>query len=287
MARTVEQINQYIVDQLVANFASIGITIDPTKWSKRNMLRQICFTEATQTALLEQLMDVYQQTIENTAAKAPAASAKWVQDKMFKFQYSATDPQIIALVDTVPTYPTINEALRIITACSVTSDVSNETLIKVAKGNPFEALTSLEKSAAQGYINTIGIAGINYVIVSLNSDKIYIDADIYYQGQYASVIQANVIVAIKNWFVQLATDQFNGAVEMSDLEGTIRNVTGVNDVVLKNVRGRADADPFSAGIDLILNTAVIQRKWATIAGYVGEETTTGNTFTDTLNFIAE
>lgn len=287
MARKVDEINSYIVANLITNFAAIGITIDPTTWSKRNMLRLICFTVATCQALLEQLQDLFQQTIEDIAAKAPAASAPWVQDKMFKFQYSATDPQIIALVDTVPTYPTVDPLLRIITACSVTSSVSNETQVKVAKDTPFAALSAPELSAAQGYINIIGIAGINYVVISLPSDKMFIEADIYYQGQYAAVIQANVIAAIEAWFIDRATNNFNGAVEMADLEGVINTVTGVNDVVLNNVRGRADADAFASGIDLILNTQVIQRKWQTIAGYIGQETDTGHTFADSLNFIAE
>ena len=287
MARSVDEINAYIKAQLVTNFAAIGITIDPATWSKRNMLRAICFTVATCQALLEQLQDLFQQTIEDIAAKAPAASAPWVQDKMFKFQYSATDPQIIALVDTVPIYPVVDPLLRIITACSVTSSVANETSVKVAKGNPFVALSAPEKSAAQGYINIIGVAGINYVVVSLESDKMYIDADIYYQGQYASVIQANVIAAIEAWFVDRATNNFNGAVEMADLEQVINSVNGVNDVVLNNVRGRADADLFSSGIDFILGTQVIQRKWSTVAGYIGQEDTATKTFADTLNFIAE
>lgn len=287
MARTVDQINQYLKDNLVANFAAIGITIDTTQWSKRNILRAICFTVATCQALVEQLQDLFQQTIETIAANAPAASAKWIQNRMFLFQYSATDPQIIALVDTVPVYPVIHPELRIITACSVTSDVSNETQIKVAKQTPFVALTGPELSAAQGYINIIGIAGINYVVISLNSDKLMIEADIYYQGQYSAVIQATMIEAILAWFTTLATTQFNGIAEMSDLEGIMKAVPGVNDVVLKNVRGRADTDLYSSGIDLILGTQIIQRKWKTIAGYIGQETTSTHTFADTLNFIAE
>lgn len=287
MARTVANINAYIVANLVTNFAAIGITIDPTKWSKRNMLRAICYTVAISQALLEQLQDAYQATLENIAALSPAASAPWVQSKMFQFQYSLTNPQIIALVNTIPTYPVVDSTLYVITACSVTSTVSNQTTIKVAQQNPFIALDSLMLAAAQGYINTIGIAGITYNVVSLESDKMYIAADIYYQGQYSAVIQASVITAIENWFVNQSTIKFNGNLEMSDLEAVIRNVTGVNDVVLQNVRGRQDTDSFDAGIDLILGSTIIQRKWAPIAGYVGQETTTGKTFADSLNFIVE
>src|ERR1035437_3790157 len=144
MSRTVEQINSYIVSNLVTNFAAIGITIDPTQWSKRNMLRAICYTVAISQSLVEQLQDVFQKTVEDIADRAPAASAKWVQDKMFKFQYLAIDPQIVTLIDTIATYAIINSLLRIVTACSVTSNVSNETQIKVAKQIPFVALSAPE-----------------------------------------------------------------------------------------------------------------------------------------------
>lgn len=287
MARSVDQVNAYIVDALVSNFAAIGITINPTLWSKRNLLRALCYTVAIAQALLEQLQDVFMAAIEAIVATAAPASAAWIQAKMFAFQYSATNPQVIALVNTVPVYPVVDPTLCIITACSVTSNSANIVAIKVAKDNPFQALAPAELSAAQGYINTIGIAGINYSVVSLNPDNLYIDADVYYQGQYASVIQANVIAAINAWLQQQAVTNFNGIIKMSDLEDMIRNITGVNDVVLRNVRGRADSDAFAAGIDLVLGSAVIQRQWNTIAGYVISEATTGKTLVDSLKFIVQ
>jgi len=287
MARSVSNIQSYIQDNLVTNFASIGITINPVLWSKRNMLRQICFTVAVCQALMEQLQDLFKQQIELVVSKAAAATAPWIQDKMFKFQYDASNPQVIALIDTIPTYPVINESLRIITACSVTSDISNSVAIKVAKGSPLEALSAPELSSAQGYIDIIGTTGIDYQVISLDPDKLYIDAEIFYAGQYAAVIQSSVIDTINAYLETLSLTNFNGALKMTDLEAVIRNVTGVNDIVLNNVRGRSDANPFSAGIDLILSTAVIQRQYVTIAGYISEETTATKTFADTLIFTAQ
>lgn len=285
MARTVAQINQNILDTLVPSMAAIGITIDTTKWSKRNIMRVIVFCVASAIAILEQLQGVLKTEIESIIASGSAASPKWIQDKMFKFQYSATDPQIIQLIDTIPVYPVVNANLRIITACSVSSNQSNVVSIKVAKSNPFVALSGLELAAAQGYINTIGMAGIIYSVVSLNADKLYVNADVYYQGQYASVIQANVISSINAYLQNLSITSFDGSLKMSDLEGLIRNVEGVNDVVLKNVKGRADTDAFASGVDLIMNNQVLQRSWVTIAGYTVGETTVGFTLADSLNFI--
>ena len=251
------------------------------------MLRQICYTVAICQALVEQLQDLFRQEIEATVSKAAPASTAWVQDRMFKFQYSASNPQVVALVNTIATYPVLDSSLAIITACSVTTDASNSVVIKAAKGSPLVALSAQELASAQGYINTIGIAGINYVAQSLSPDKIFIDAQVYYAGQYSAVIQANVIAALQNFLQTLSLTNFNGALKMTDLEGVIRNVTGVNDVVLNNVRGRQSTDAYSAGVDLILNTSTIQRQWLTIAGYIAAEDTTGKTFTDSLTFTAQ
>jgi len=199
MARSVEEINGYIIDNLVSQFASVGITIDPTLWSKRNLLRAVCYTVAIAQALVEQLEDAFIVDIEAVVSVASAASFSWIQSKMFEFQYSATDPQFVTLINTVPVYPVIDPNLRIVTACSVTSDISQTVTIKLAKSSPFQALSSLELASAQGYIDTIGDAGIDYSCVSKNADNLYVNADVYYQGQYSSVIQSTVIAAITSW----------------------------------------------------------------------------------------
>jgi hypothetical protein len=287
MARTVNQINSQIQTALVSNFAAIGITVDPTQWSKRNIMGLFCFAFAVCAAYIEQLMDFLKTSLETTAAQSAAASPLWIQNQMFLFQYSDNNPQVILLSNGAWAYPVVDPTLRIITACSVNSTSPNQVSIKIATGNPFVALLSNQIAAAQGFINLIGTAGIIYAIQSLNSDKLYINANIYFQGQYASVIQTNVINALNSFLQNLSITNFNGSIKMTDLESTIRGVAGIDDVVLLNVRGRKDTDSYSAGINLVLNSTVIQRLWNPISGYVSEETTTRNTFADTLNFIAE
>lgn len=287
MARSVAQINSYLVDNVVTQMALVGITVDPTLWSKRSLLRCIIYIVAIGQALMEQLQDQFIADVEAVVATAAAASAAWVQGKMFQFQFSSTNPQFVTLINTVPMYPIVDPTLQIITACSVTSDISNSVSIKVAKLNPFQALTMAELNSAQGYINSIGDVGIDYNVISLNPDQIMVAADVFFQGQYASIIQASVIASIQNFLQQSAVTNFNGKIKMSDLEAVIRDTAGVNDVVLKNVRGRADSIPYANGIDLILNTDILQRQWNTIAGYSIPETTAGFDLASTLNFVAE
>lgn len=287
MARSVEEINNYLVSSLVTNAAAIGITITPSLWSKRNLMRLMCYTVAVGQAYMEQLQDLFTQNIEAINARSAAASRLWVQDKMFKFQYSATVPQIVQLINTVPQYPIIDSTLQIIKACSVTTTVSNQVIVKVAKNNPLAKLAAGELSSAQGYLNIIGSAGITYIVTSGDADRLYISADVFFDGQYAATIQADVLLAIRNFMQTLSINNFNGTVKMSDIESAIKGVTGVNDVLLINVRARANTDIFASGTYLILGQQVISRQWQTVSGYITEEDTVGYTFTDSLVFIAE
>lgn len=283
MARTIAQIQAQIIATKNAQPELAGLT----STSKRAIWNLWTFVIAACIAIFEQLLDSFLTQVETQVAQSAGASVLWLQAKMFQFQYDATTPQVIQLINTVPQYPVVDANKRIITACSVTSSLSNQVSIKVAKSSPFVALATAELTAAQSYINTIGAAGITYNVISLNADKLYVQAQIYYQGQYSTVIQQNVIAAINSFLQNLSIVNFNGSMKISDLEGAIRNVAGVNDVVLNNVKGRDDASSFANGIDLVLNNTVISRQWNTIAGYIVQETTTGKTFADSLTFIGQ
>lgn len=289
MARTVEEINDYLVTQLTAELAAAGITITPATWSKRNLLRAITYANAICQATAEQLQDQYITEITDIQNKSASATAPWIQDKMFKFQYSATTPQVVQLNTTTLSYEydTIVDALKIITACSVRSTIANQVLIKCAKGTTLGALSVGELAAAQTYIDTIGTAGIVYTVQSDNPDKLFIDADIYYDAAYAAVISTTVIDAINAYLTDLSLTKFDGSLLVSDLERMIRNIDGVNDVVLQNVAARYDSQAFGSGIDLVLNGDWQNRKYLTGAGYIVEEDTAGQTFADSLNFIPE
>lgn len=293
MARTISQIQAQIIAQIAAT-PELGYYDSNNIWrnittndSARAIWRLWTWIQATAIAVHEQLIDVYISTMESIVARSAAASNLWVQYKLFQFQYDATTPQVVQLIDTVPQYPVVDATKRIITACSVTTDVNNTVNIKVAKSNPYIALSSPELSAAQSYINTIGVAGITYVVASKNADKIYIEADVYFQGQYSAVIATNVIATLNAYFQRLSQINFNGSLKMTDLEAIIRNVEGVNDVVLKNVKGRPDATAFAFGTYFIQNNATVQRLWSPDAGYIVQENTAGQTFLDSLNFIAQ
>src|SRR5690606_15396429 len=135
----------------------------------------------------------------------------------FNFQYDSVVPQVVQLntITLAPEYPLVNASLRIITRCSVTSGSFNQVNIKVAKNEPPTALDSSEKSALEYYVNTIKPVGVIYNIISIDSDKFYCGATIYYKGAYSSVILSTLQTAYDNY---LASIPFDGVVTLTDLE---------------------------------------------------------------------
>jgi len=234
----------------------------------------------------EQLFDLYKIEIEGIIKNAPVGSNFWVQKRILEFQYSATVPQVLQVDSTTlaVNYPIVDPTLLLITRCSVKTTPVKVVTIKVAKSNPPVALSGPELSSLVGYVSDISFAGVNYSVTSLASDKLYLKADIYYNGQYASTISANVITAIKTY---LSTLPFDGAINLLKLTDAIQAVVGVTDIVLQDVAMRADATAFASKTYLVLSKTTVISTYPSQAGYIEEETTSGSLFTNTLNFIAQ
>lgn len=281
MARPIAEIQKQITDQIAADPI---LSTSLTSTSKRAIYVLWTFIVAVSISIFEQIIDVFTASIEATVAAAAPGTSSWLQAQVFNFQYSATVAQVVQLINFAPVYPIVDPSLRIVTRASVTSDLANSVIIKVAKGDPPGALSVAEVDALQSYINIIGVEGITYIVRSSDADRLYVNATIFFSGLYSSVIQANVITAISNYLSNLP---FNGNMKISDVELAIRSVVGVTDVILENVKARASLTPLVGATDLVLANATIGRLWPTQAGYIIQEDTAGSTFSDTLTFIPE
>jgi hypothetical protein len=284
MARTIAQIKQQIIDNVNADPV---LNTNLTSTSKRALFGLWAFIVAVAASILEQLMDIYSAQNEAVALRAAPASAPWLQDQILKFQYSLTTPQVIQLIGFAPAWPVVDETMLITSRCSVLTTISGSVLIKVATGEPPSAFTSDQITALSGFVRKVGVPGVTYTIQSNDPDQLYIQADVYFLGQYASAIQNNVIAAINNFLVASNTKNFDGTVLISDLEIAIRNAQGVTDVMLKNVYARSAGTAFADGTALILNQQALSRLWPTVAGYMISETTAGKTLADSLTFLPQ
>ena len=287
MARNTDQIQQQIIDNVQAD-ATLSQASSP---SRRSHWRLWTRETATAQNALEQVWDEKKAELEKAASETAAATKPWIQRKMFDFQYDANTPQVL-LLDTSTAepfyyYPTVDPTKRIISQCVAYSASNNVVYVKLATGDVPGALTAPQLSAAQDYIDTLFPAPIFYLAQSTEADKLYLQADIYYKGQYSAVIQTNVISAINAYLLLLAKTDFNGKLRLTDLEVEIKKVEGVTDVVLKNVAARADTTLFANKTIMMNNSTELLKEWQTKAGYIVGETTSGSTLADTLNFIAE
>lgn len=240
---------------------------------------------ATQMFLQETLWDIYKADLELTISKAAVGTSAWLQDKVLKFQYDATTPQVLSVgSDFSVNYTTVDTNKQIITRAAVNRTAQRTVLVKVAKSDPPVALSGPELSSLNGYLDDICFAGVNYVATSLVSDKLYLKANVYYDGQYSSTISDAVISAVN---VYLAALPFDGKIKLSAIVDSIQSVTGVNDVVLEDVAVRADATAFTSKTYMVQVNKTLIPLYQLAAGYIIEETTASNTFTDTLTFTPQ
>lgn len=246
---------------------------------------------------LEQLMDVLKTDLEDKISKGAVGNSLWVQDKILNyFQYSATNPQVIELINGVPAYPTVDANLRIVTRCSINTDALNVCVVKVAKNNPPEVMLTAEVNALSSFLNQggdgtligngrgMGFAGVYYKVNSYDADKLYLDAEIIYNGQYASIIKSSVEAAINDY---LSNIPFDSKVNVLDLEIKIKSVTGVADVIINDMAVRADTTLFADKTYLVQSKTTILSSYPTYAGYIVGETTVGKTFADKLTYTAQ
>jgi len=222
--------------------------------------------------------EVNQVLINNTPG-----TTRWISIIIKKFQYGDALKEDMATL--MPFYSIVNPSKRIITNCSAVTNENGKIIIKIAKGTDvLEPLTMDELDAAKDYYSAFAPAGIITEFVSKRSDKLYLKAQIFYKGQYAGTIQEDVKIKIKQF---LETLPFDGTLIISALEESIKSVTGVVDLVLKDVWAREDSTPIANATKLIsdytqnIQGSVILRNWQTHAGYMSPESTTGYTLLDT------
>lgn len=245
--------------------------------SKVGLLNNIADVFAINVNILEQLMDEFASEQEIIADSAITGSSAWLQRKLFEFQYDATTPQFVQLIDLVPAYTVIDENLRIITRAAVIENGNGRITVKVAKSNSPVSLSSAEKTALAEYLDVIEPAGPKITVVSTDADFLYVNAEVFYDGQFVDSIQTDVEASINEY---LATLDFNGLVAVSKIQDAIQSVAGVKDVVINQVKARAVSTAFASA-------TIVTRQWLTASGYIVEETTSGETFADTITYTAE
>src|ERR1700753_1852304 len=106
MARSTATIQQQILSNIKAD-TTLGPLLTST--SKRAIYNLLAFIMAVAINVLEQLIDIFTANVEAVAAGSAPATIAWLQAQIFKFQYSATSPQVIQFAPGfAPYYATVD-----------------------------------------------------------------------------------------------------------------------------------------------------------------------------------
>jgi len=277
MARTIANIKESIRTEKNTYTSLSPVLFSEEGGSTVGILNNIADVVAININIFEQLQDAYKTELELIAASAVPGTSAWIKEKVLEFQYDALNPQYIQLIDLVPTYNVIDKDLRIISRVAVVESGNGVIVIKAATGVSATVLTANQKTALEEYLDVIIPAGPTIIVSSNTSDKLYLNAEVFYDGQYVESIQADVEKAINNYLANL---DFNGVILVSKIQDAIQEVAGVKDIVITQVKARADATLFASA-------TIVPRQWTTIAGYIIAETTATFTFADTITYTAE
>lgn len=280
MARTIAEI-QAQMDQEQALQTSLSGLNSPSQASIYTLWKYVM---SASIWAFEKLLDIFKVELETIATNAQIGTVLWVKDMILKFQYSATLPQIVQLINFVPGYDPVDETLKIITRASVKTLPTKVVAVKVAKSEPPTALSTPELNSLIGYLDEVSFAGVQYQVTSTLPDELFLEVEIFYNGQYAAIISTTVIDAIEAY---LAAIPFDGIIKVSSLEDAIQAVPGVSDLVINNLSMRANGVPFGSGVYLVQNKTTINKSYPTNSGYVISETTAGETLSDKLTFTPQ
>jgi hypothetical protein len=242
---------------------------------------------------LEQLFDAKRDEIEAILNQSVPPSLQWFRTKAFEFQYDATIPQVMELIDLIPRYSVVDESKRIITRAGVVGVVGGSVEVRLAKNEPPEKLTSPELSAVQAYFISSGdgtnqAVGIGYggqvvTCVSYDPDLMQLTATITYDGKYASTFPAQALAAIEGYISNVGVA---ATFRTNDLINAIESVDGFVDIFINELGCRSAATAFASRTKLVDADETQFTSYDVIAGYMIGETTGGSTLADTLTFTA-
>lgn len=172
---------QEIYDNLVFEKESYSELNGLNSISNTAIFRLIFYVVAQAIYMLEVLFDFHTDKVNDIIETRPFGTANWYVQQLKNFQYSES----LVLVDNYYVYETIDDSKKIIKAVAINETSSGELLIKVAKeaSGELTALSTLELDSAKSFIDRIKPPGVITNTISLNADRLKIEANFYYDAQ--------------------------------------------------------------------------------------------------------
>jgi hypothetical protein len=233
MARTIEQIQQVIFDNIAANPNLSGLT----SISKVAIWRLMVYAVAFCTWTLETLFDTHSDEINLNIAEQKKGVLTWYKTMALQFQYGFALVPGYDYFDNGTTSADEIEASKIVKYAAVT-EPEGQVLVKIATETdgklspiPNEVLESFI-----AYMKRIRWAGVDVVVINYLPDLLYLILQIkrdplVIDANGMSILNANYPVneALQDFMKELP---FDGELRLSALVDKLQKVPGVIDATL-------------------------------------------------------
>jgi hypothetical protein len=286
MVRSAEEVKAFIKARIAANPLISAIAANPD--FDNSIIGQFveCFAEEMEDIIKEG--QAYIDQVESIIDYTNPHTALWIRQKALEFQYDENTPQILELVEGVPTYQIIDESLRPVVNCCVRASASRLVNVYAAGDDLAEPLSADHVASLKDYFNSFlavsnALAGTTCDVISTDPDIAYIKGTIYYYGQKSATIQANVIAAIEAFLKYCRVD---GVLTAIELIKAVLAVEGVFDFVIDDLAVRDNATLFGAKTFIIQNKIDQLVTPLSVSGFYIAETEVGNELVNKLTFTA-
>jgi hypothetical protein len=237
MARTVEEIEQQIIDEKAENATLESLN----SVSNTAIYRLWIFIAAQIIHYFEILMDAFKAEVQAIIDNNQYGTIGWWFTQAKAYQHG----DLLINVNNVYKYAAVDESKKIIAYCSIT-DQGGRVQIKVAKqsGSVPVVLTEDELNGVVDYASEIRPAGTQITVQSLSADLVKLSLNVYYNANGdIDIIKPAVELAITNF---LANIQFDGIFYINRLIDSIQAVPGIinGQVEVLSAAAQGSGDPY-------------------------------------------
>jgi hypothetical protein len=225
--RTSTEIYNTIIDRISenANLSSL------TKTASTAIYKLYANVIAYILSIFEKNLENSYEELEEISTNNIIGTAKWLAEVAKNYQDG--DTIVFDSTNNEFKYEEEDDEKKIITSSAV-EEGSNKIILKVKKEDGYLDGDELERFIV--YISTIKIAGPKIEIRSVESDKLRLNIDVFYDGQRKkSEIQSEVEDNINEYIENL---DFNTTVRSIEIVDEIQKVDGVIDVHFKESKGQ-------------------------------------------------
>lgn len=187
MARTFNEIYAQITDKVVTEYDAVGVTIDPSAWSKYSPRRITCVVVASCILFFEQLLDSAKAYIDNIISSRKTHTIGWYVTKAKEYRHGqslVTDQDYYDDTGLTPEDIENAQVIKLAAAYEVYDDANalKGVRIKVATldNDELAPVPDVQLDGFSAYMQVVKDAGVKLYITTGDPDSLLLSADIYY-----------------------------------------------------------------------------------------------------------